>query len=132
MPKFDFDISLLEKVVGQPDQNKIPVKGNENRMTKVAFDMFRLDGDSKEDLWMVQADDDGNEFLVRTYDLPEEGPVVKESSWSVLMDKKGSTFTITYNDIPISKIASSDYKINTIDFNISFPDFVLLNSKLRG
>jgi len=115
MAKFDFDISLLEKTFGQPDKNRIPVKGNENRMIKVAFDMFRLDGDSKEDLWLVQADDDGNEFLVRTYDLPDEGVVHKESSWSVLMDKKGSAFTVAYNDIPISKIAASAYNVYSIE-----------------
>ena len=111
MGKFDLDFNDVAKVV-YPDKNKIPVKGNENRMVRVAFDLFRLRDNPPEDLWQVQSDDDGAEFLVRTFSLPEDEITVK-SSWSIIADNKQENLTIAYKNIPISKIACSQYDART-------------------
>lgn len=90
--------------------DKIPLRGNEHRITRVAFDLFRVDGDEVNDLWQVQADDDG-EFLVRTYSLPNEEEVTKNSDWSVLIDKKCANLTILFKGVPITRTASKDYGV---------------------
>lgn len=105
MVKFQLD---LAKVADMLDPNKIPMKGNESKLIRVAFDLFRVDGDEADDLWQLQADDDGNEFLVRTYSLPEE-KVAEASVWSVLADKKYANLTVSFNGVPLTRLASKDY-----------------------
>jgi len=107
MKKFDIDwSSLCSKVIQNND--RIPVRGSEGMMVRVAFDLFRLKNDDKDDLWQVQADDDGNEFLVRTYSMPEDEELkLAKSSWNV-QDGKGGDLTITYRNIPIYKMASQN------------------------
>jgi hypothetical protein len=112
MKNFDLDLSDVEKII-YPDKNKIPFQENKDRFTRVAFDLFRLRGDDKEDLWQVQADDDGNEFLVRTYSLPEDEAQTKESDWSVISDKKCANLNIFYKDIPIQKVVTKDFSISS-------------------
>jgi len=115
MVKFELDWSDVAKVV-MPDPNRLPLEGNKDRLVRVAFDLFRLKGDSTEDLWQIQADDDGNEFLVRTYNLPEdEQQVVKSSDWRVILDAKGSNLTVLYKDTPIHRLAASIVDANTTE-----------------
>jgi len=95
MDKFSIDYdAVLKEII--PDKNKIPVAGNEHRMVRVAFDLFRLkDGDSEE-LWQVQSSEDG-EFLVRTFSIPEDEMIAESSDWLVETDKKEANLTIYYN-----------------------------------
>lgn len=126
MQKFDLDFSQLSDIVIEKPIEKLPVRGNENRMIRVAFDLFRLDGNNREDLWQVQADDDGNEFLVRTYNLPgEEDNIEKSSDWDVLLDKKGSNFTVAFKGVPIKKLVASEYNVNNKEEAILFREVIL-------
>jgi hypothetical protein len=107
MRKFELNLSDVAKVV-LPDSNRIPLEENKDRLIRVAFDLFRLKGDNTEDLWQVQADDDGNEFLVRTYSLPEDDQqVVQASDWNVISDAKGNNLTVLYKNSPIHRLATS-------------------------
>ena len=107
MGKYELDLSDVAKIV-MPDPNRLPLEENRNRLMCVAFDLFRLKGDNTEDLWQIQADDDGNEFLVRTYNLPEEEQqVVKASDWRVVSDAKGNNLTVLYRNIPIQRLATA-------------------------
>jgi hypothetical protein len=111
----DLDFLHVRRVVA-PD--RIPVLGNEHRMVRVAFDLFRLDGDDEERLWQVQADDDGNEFLVRTYDLPGDVEGVLETrsaDWSVMADSKLANLTVAYKGVPIHRLAAADYGARSPD-----------------
>lgn len=105
MGDFDLDFAQLRAVVA-PD--RIPLSGNEHRITRIAFDLFRLDND-KENLWQVQADDDGNEFLVRTYELPKEDALQAKSEWSVAEDGKKASLTVSYRGMPIHRLMAADY-----------------------
>jgi hypothetical protein len=110
MGPFDLDFSHVQNVVAPPD--RIPVLGNEHRMVRVAFDLFRLDGDDEERLWQVQTAEDGNEFLVRTYDLPEDvedGLESRSADWSVMTDSKFANLTVAYRGVPIHRLAAADY-----------------------
>ncbi len=110
MGKFNLDFSYLRKNVIS-DNNRVPLRGNEDKITRVAFDMFRMDNEP-ETLWKVQSDDDGNEFLVRTYSLPEDKMTI-ESSWTVDTDTKKANLTIFYKGVPVHRIKASNYGANT-------------------
>ena len=116
MSNFELDFAMIDQVVTEKPIDRLPVKGNEGRMVRIAFDLFRLDGDNREELWQVQADDDGNEFLVRTYNLPEEEDAIQKSSkWEVYLDKKAANLTIAYNGVPIERLATAKYGVTTPD-----------------
>lgn len=124
MGPFDLDYSHVKNVVA-PD--RVPVAGNEHRMVRVAFDFFRLDGDENECLWQVQADDDGNEFLVRTYDMPDESDnslEARAADWSVMLDTKKANLTIAYKGVPIHRLAAADYGAHHPDDVRLFRDMV--------
>jgi len=107
MEKYQADFTDIARML---DPDRLPLKGNEHKLVRVAFDMFRLDGDEADDLWQVQADDDGNEFLVRTYALDgEDNKVAEASDWSVLADKKYANLTVSFKDMPLTRIASKDF-----------------------
>jgi hypothetical protein len=76
--------------------------------------MFRLD-DDKENLWQVQADDDGNEFLVRTYELPKEDALQATSEWHVQTDGKKASLTVAYRGMPIHRLVAAEYGAHTPD-----------------
>lgn len=120
MDKFSIDWSDVEKAIFK-DTNKIFVKGNEHKLVKVAFDLFKFKNDPKEELWKVQADDDGNEFLVRIYSLPEEN--IKESNWSIKEDAKMANLTVCYNNVPIHRIAAS--QIETSQDLVIFKNMII-------
>lgn len=109
---FDLDFGYLNGIVN-PDPNKIPYLENKDRFVRVAFDLFKM-RDGGEELWQVQADDDGNEFLVKTYNEPEE-QVVEASDWKLMLDKTASNITVAYKDIPIHRIATADYGAESVD-----------------
>jgi hypothetical protein len=111
MGDFDLDYSHLCAVVA-PD--RILLRGNEHRITRIAFDMFRLD-DDKENLWQVQADDDGNEFLVRTYELPKDDGIQSTSEWHVQEDSRKASLTVAYRGMPIHRLVAAEYGANTAD-----------------
>ena len=113
MKNFEMDLSDVYKVVN-PDNSRIPVKGNEHRIVRVAFDLFRVRDERSEDLWQVQADDDGNEYLVRTYSLPEEDDkLLVSSDWEVQEDSKQANLTVSYKGCPIERVATKDFGANT-------------------
>lgn len=120
MGNFDLDFTLVQNTLYK-NQDKIPIEGNKHCMVRVAFDLFRLKGDEQEDLWQVQADDDG-EFLVRTYSFPEEDNQLVTSNWNIKEDSKKENFTIAYRGIPIQRFAIKDFKID------SFKDISILKN----
>jgi len=111
MGDFGLDYSHLCAVVA-PD--RIPMRGNEHRITRVAFDLFRLDED-KENLWQVQADDDGNEFLVRTYELPKDDAIQTTSEWRVMEDGRRASLTVAYKGMPVHRLVAAEYGAHTPD-----------------
>ncbi len=146
MSKFELDLELLGKEIFPKSIDRIPVKGNEQKMIRVAFDLFRLDGSNKEDLWVVQADDDGNEFLVRTYDLPEEEEFSKNACWEAHCDKKEKNLTLSYEGVPVKRFALLDYGVmdkedvavfksvvlRKVATDSDFANFLLKDLKMRG
>lgn len=110
MPEYQLDFDMLDKTLN-PDPDKMLLKENKHRIKCVAFDMFKIDGE--EDLWTVQTADDGQEFLVRTYNLPEDEKVA-ESAWDVKIDKSAN-LNVFYDGVPIQKLAAKDYGAKASD-----------------
>jgi len=104
MNKFQIDFEKLGN-----DFSKVPLVGNEHRLVRVAFDLFRFKDGNPEELWQVQSSDDG-EFLVRTYTLPEEQEKVA-TSWSVELDKKEENLTVDLSKLNIFTFHS--YALNS-------------------
>jgi len=109
MANFQIDLKELKDTI-VPDNSKVPLKGNENKIIRVAFDLFRFKDGDPEELWQVQSSDDG-EFLVRTYALPGDEGNIEPSKWSVQADKKEENITVSYLNTPILKIAAKKYGI---------------------
>jgi hypothetical protein len=105
MASFDLDFASLCAAIAP---ERIPLRGNEHRIQRVAFDLFKLDND-KENLWQVQADDDGNEFLVRTYELPKDESIKAKSDWSVAEDSRKASLTLSYCGMPVHRLVAADY-----------------------
>lgn len=108
MDPFKIDLGLINSIVN-PDRSRVPFKGNEDKFVRIAFDLFKMKDNSCEDLWKVQADDDGNEYLVRTYEVEDD---VKTTKWSVALDKTASNLTIAYKGMPIHRLVTASYGIN--------------------
>jgi hypothetical protein len=104
MDKFHINWDNFE---GIGKDKRIPLKGNEHRITRVAFDLVRFNDNTSEELWQIQSSDDG-EFLVRTYNLPED-KIVSESDWTVNLDKSGENITVAYKNMPIQRFASKQF-----------------------
>jgi hypothetical protein len=132
MAKFELDFDTLDQVVMPKPAERLPVKGNENRMVRVAFDLFRLDGSNREDLWVVQADDDGNEFLVRTYDLPEEEEFSKNASWEAHLDKKCANLTLAFEGTPVKRFALAQFGVKSTEDASIFKSAVLNKVAMDG
>lgn len=121
MDKLGLDFNHLQGVVS-PDPNRIPVKGNEHRLIRVAFDVFKLQ-DNKEDLWVIQSNDDGEEYLVRTYSTDDDGDQqIAESDWEVVMDKAAANLTVFYKTAPIHRVAARNFGANTIEDALALRD----------
>lgn len=109
MFKFDLNYNELKEYFNKKD--RIPLKGNENKIVRVAFDLFRIKDNDPEELWQVQSSEDG-EFLVRTFSIPDEEGLEVTSSWTVNSDKKEENITVAYKNMPIVRVASKDYQAN--------------------
>lgn len=96
---------------------KIPYEQNKKLFTKVAFDVFQLNNSPTESLWTLEADENGEQFLVAMYD--DAAPsLVSESGWSALPDKKAENITLFYKNTPIRRFASSEYGFTAKDVGV--------------
>lgn len=111
MNNFKLDFGYLSSVIN-PDKSKVVYKGNEDSFVRIAFDLFKIKDNSSEDLWQIQADDDGVEYLVRTYETDDKE--VEASKWSVGINKTASHLTVSYHGMPIHRLDIKDYGIDNV------------------
>lgn len=94
--------------------------------TKVAFDVFQMNSSPIESLWTLEADEDGKQYLVATYD---DGAIVAAAStWQTFSNKEASTVTLMYKDCPVYKFASTEYGFSKDDVHL-FERLVLNKAK---
>ncbi len=77
---------------------------------KVAFDLYRVDNDPYNNLWLLE-DIDGKSHLVRASDPQYE---IKEAgSWNAVSDFDKKNITLTYKKVPIVRFSSDEYGFNS-------------------
>ncbi len=109
------------KVASTVIENKGRLPYNENRhlFTKVAFDVFQMNDSPFEAYWTLETGEDGEEYLVATYDAEsKESGLTSESKWEALSDKKSENVTLFYRGVPVKRFASCEYNFNSSDVNI--------------
>lgn len=79
---------------------------------KYAFDVYKVDNDPYEGLWMLQDCDDGP-HLVRT----SEPKYAQESrgDWSAVSDYNRENITLVYKNVPIARFSSEEFGFNSSD-----------------
>ena len=100
---------VLDKLYG--DRNVKPVRGNEDKMIRVAFDFFRLKDSDPETLWQVQKADDGQEYLMRTFSDDAEEKLKSESDWDVQLNKEATDISIYKSNVPIHRMDLNKMRI---------------------
>lgn len=101
------------------NSDKVPYDANKHLFTKVAFDVFQLNGSSVESLWKLESDEDGKQFLVAMYDEKQDNDkIVSKSNWNALSDKDGQNITLFYKNTPIQRFASTEYGFGKDDVHI--------------
>jgi len=79
---------------------------------RVAFDVFRMENDPYDGLWVVQ-DVDGSPHLVRAsdpqYDKSGDG------NWTVTSNYDKNNVTLSYNKVPVAGFSSDKYGFSSND-----------------
>jgi hypothetical protein len=119
------------KLVGDvvPDSGRIAYEPNKHLFRKVAFDVFQLNSSPVESLWILEENENGEQYLVAQYEDGQTDTLEVKSHWEALADRKGENVTLMYKDTPIQRFASSDYGFAPDDVHIFQQSLVeLLNS----
>jgi hypothetical protein len=111
---------LLESVVRKEsdnikDKNKIPYTEDMEKkgsVKKIAFDIYHVENDPYNSLWMVE-DIDGKNFLVRTADPKYD--TIENGSWTATSNYDKNNITLAYKSYPISSFSSETYGFNSED-----------------
>lgn len=108
MNRFQIDLSELAKKI-IPDNDRILLKGNEDRLVHVAFDLFNLKDKNPEELWKVQSNDDGQEYIIRAFELSDQDEIVSKANWKIDFDKKAENLTVYFKNIPMTKLCAANF-----------------------
>lgn len=79
---------------------------------KVAFDVYKVENDPYNNLWILQDCDDG-QFLVRTSD--RHSGIETTGSWSAVSDYDKKNITLNYKNVPIARFSSKEFGFNNSD-----------------
>lgn len=82
----------------------------EVKITKVAFDMYKVYGDHYDCLWKLD-NIDGKDFLVRASDPKYD--YSKHGEWNISSDYEGKNVTVSYKNVPIQRFSSDDFGFET-------------------
>ena len=96
------------------DKDKLLVTAeNTHFIKKVAFDVYRVENDPYEGLWLMEQADDGKNYLVRASDPQFE--YKKSGEWEAITDYGQENITLSYKNVPIARFSSKDYGFTAED-----------------
>lgn len=112
------DLTKVASVV-DPDNKRLLYSRHKHLFTKIGFDVFQMNSSPIESYWLLEKDDNGEEYLVANYEkeLVEEKLNAK-SSWKALSDKESKNVTLLYKGVPIQRFASAEYGFQNDDVHI--------------
>jgi hypothetical protein len=84
---------------------KLDYEKNKHLFTKLAFDVFQLNGSPVKSLWILEDGEDGKQYLSATYDSSEEQLEIT-GQWNALVNKEASMVVLYYKGYPIQKFES--------------------------
>ena len=100
---------------------KLEFESNKHKFTKVAFDVFKLNGSPVESLWILEDGEDGKQYLSATYEAEQ---LEAKGEWSSLINKEASMVVLYYKGYPIQKFESKDYGFHPGNVNV-FQDMLV-------
>lgn len=123
-------ISLAKKQRNDVYPDRIKIDSEEalknGSVKKVAFDVYTVDNDPYENLWVLENSADDGAYLVRTSD-PKYAS--KESGdWSAVSDYNRENITLNYKNVPIARFSSKDFGFSPDDIT-TFKSALLDNAK---
>jgi hypothetical protein len=108
-------LSLAKKKHVEKNPNKLKFSEDlveKGHFKKYAFDVYKVDNDPYESLWMLQDFDDG-QHLVRasdpTYAREDKG------DWTAVSDYGRENVTLVYKNVPIARFSSKEYGFEPTD-----------------
>jgi len=128
MPKFTVDLDAVAKTL---DKRSIRLSEVKDKIEKVAFDVVRFRDGNPNELWQIQAGDDGSEYIVALYEPEEKIAVAAANPWSVVV--KGSDLYFFYKKDYVCKVASISLGFDTSDLEMAkryLPGKLASNPKL--
>jgi hypothetical protein len=111
------DLTKVAKIV-DPDNKRLPYGKYKHLFTKVAFDVFQLNNSPVESYWILEKDENGEEYLSANYEREAEEKLEVKSSWEALSDKESKNITLLYKGVPIKRLGSSEYGFDNDDVGI--------------
>lgn len=106
----------LVSLASKRKEEEVPsrIKFHEDAVTngqfkKFAFDVYKVDNDPYESLWVLQEFDDGP-HLVRAGD-PKYAKEDK-GDWSAVSDYSRENVTLVYKNVPIARFSSEEFGFN--------------------
>ena len=111
------DLTKVAEVL-KTDEKRLPYKKYKHLFTKIAFDVFQLNSSPVESYWILEKDENGEEYLAANYEKMADKELHVESGWEALSDKESKNVTLAYKGVPIKRFASSEYNFDSDDVNI--------------
>lgn len=85
---------------------------NNGKFRKFAFDVYKVDNDPYESLWILQEFDDGP-HLVRASDPKYSAE--EKGDWTAVSDYDRENVTLVYKNVPIARFSSKEFGFNPSD-----------------
>jgi len=137
MDKFLLDVAYLEKSLDRVNQDrvieasthdnkKVAYHESKGQFKRVAFDLFEP-SNGNDEIWQLQADADGKEWLVQIQSVDESEAKV-EGGFSAHLNSKRTAITLLHNDEPIMKFSAEDFHF-TPDTANAFKKFLLRKAR---
>ena len=99
-------LKSASKTVADKDRVEVTAE-NSKFIRKVAFDVYRVDNDPYDGLWMMQEADDGKNYLVRASD--PQFDYKKSGEWEAVTDYGQENITLAYKNVPIARFSSKEF-----------------------
>lgn len=106
-------IELMEKK--EEKLNRIPADSVRNRMHKVAFDVYNIENDPYNNLWMLESSVDGKEYLVR---MENDLQDAKTGDWVATSNENGTSITLAYKNVPIQRLSGKIFGFSKGDVEL--------------
>ena len=94
---------------------RIQYDSNKQSFTRIAFDVYQLNSSPIEALWILERDENGEQYLVATYDDPT---LESTGNWKALSNKSASSTTLYYKNAALCSVIPADFGVMADDISV--------------